>query len=365
MSSNDRARKGIVLGVAAAVVAGGLSLHAADAYARTKKQAARQLASIIRQEAPLGLRRHNAAVIVPFMLQNNKRKYAVVDVEYGWDRNGDGIIADGTVDGLPSEYSPCTHNRRDTRDTSAPGRKLRYRAGVPPGTAHAFSWNADADLPGVYLESQGLYVTAGDGRLVQDPNSPEDFLRQSGETGVKLRLRTQSGSGRRKVKSAWSYTAAFSVNNNEAPSARFDMVVGGDQVIVDWVGFDADSEDTNGDGLFDLLGGEDRDQDGVFDQSFMSVAFDYSILAEGEDPTGATDAQLAQRVWLPCTPDEGVGDPVSGLTTTPDGTSHVFAWDWKKDPTVPGAQVLLRFRGFDGFEHTGMVYDRTPVTLDQ
>jgi hypothetical protein len=155
------------------------------------------------------------------------------------------------------------------------------------------------------------------------------------------------------------------VNNIALTVLRLGAVTPGAVVLIQWTGSDGDSEDTNGVGFFDLLGGEDRELDGIFDASFLSVAFDYSIVQDGENPSADTDAALAQRMWIPCSQAVGVGDTAIDAITTPVGATHDFAWDWQNDPTFTGMRVILSARGFDGQEHTATVYHRAPVTLGQ
>jgi hypothetical protein len=347
----------------AMTAAGIVAMHGADAEARLpRKQLRGRLATILRAEAPLGVIRKNAAVIIPFSLQNNRRKAATIEIQYGWDQDGDGTIATGLDPLLPSEYISASQNREDTRDTSKRSNPLKYRAGIPPGIAHAYSWNANLDLAGLRLDPAGKIVTTPQGRPVVDPNSPEDLLRQDGESGVSIRIRSTAGKGRRKVASDWVYTRDFALNNNSVPALTLDDVAEGPITTFAWTAFDADSEDANGDGLFDLLR-EDRDGDGIMDASTMSVAFDYYRLAEDEDVSRLSDAELDALLWLPCTRVEDAGDSDVDAPSSPVGTQNVFAWDWQADPSITGDRVVIRARGYDGQEHTTMMHWLAPITL--
>jgi len=334
-----------------ALTAGALALNGTDALAISRKKLKKRLASILKADAPMGVRRKNPAVILPFVLENNRKKLVTIQVQYGYDHDDDGIIADGTDPALPSEYIDAAQNRDDTRDTSKRHRPLRYRAGIPPGVGHAYSWNAALDLPGTLADAQGRLLTTDQGRPIPDPNQPEDFLRQTGETGVRYRLRSTAGHGRRKVASDWVYSDRFTINNNALPSTSMFSVVEGDVVTIDWIAFDADSEDANGNGVLDILAGEDADQDGDLDRSFVSIAFDFHRLEVGEDPSAMTQAELDRLQWIECTRSDDQGDSNVGVESTPLGTPHVFAWDYLQDPTAPGDRVILRARGFDGNEH--------------
>lgn len=351
-----------IIAAAVAVTVGTLAVSAADSVAASKRQLKRRLATVIRAEAPLGVRRASDAVILPFTLVAGKGKQSVVEIEFGFDRDGDGVIATG-LDGRDSEYLPCTHNRADPRDTSSRDRPLRYKIGVPPGIGHAFSWNAAGDLPSRLLDVQGDLVTTDEGRPLVDPTSPEDLLRTSGHSGVRIRYRTLKGGKRAGVRSDWVYTSAFTVNNNQLPELELDGVTVGDFVQIAWTGFDADSEDANGNGQLDILEGEDRNLDGTFDTSTMSVAFDYHFEEIGEDLSNLTPAELANLRWLPCTIDRDAGDDNRDQTTSPVGTSYTAAWNWRADPLVTDRPILIRARAFDGFEHTSYVYWTTPIVI--
>ena len=92
----------------------------------------------------------------------------------------------------------------------------------------------------------------------------------------------------------WAYTDAFSLNNNTAPSMTIDQVLpnasltaSDEDVEILWTAIDPDSEDANGNGIFDP--GEDINGNGIFDQEQMGVAFDYHRIQLGEDPTTMSD----------------------------------------------------------------------------
>ena len=218
-----------MIAAAIAVTAGTLAVSAADSVAASKRQLRKRLANVNRAEAPLGVRRGSEATILPFNLVAGKGKRAVVEIEFGYDMDGDGVISTG-LDGSESEYVKCTHNRDDPRDTASRDRPLRYKIGTPPGISHAFSWNSAADLPGRLLDVQGALITTEEGRPIADPSSPEDNLREAGQSGVRIRYRTRKGSARRGVRSDWVYTPAFTVNNNTLPQLELDDVVVGDLV---------------------------------------------------------------------------------------------------------------------------------------
>src|SRR6185295_9615929 len=112
--------------------------------------------------------------------------------------------------------------------------------------------------------------------------------------GVRIRMRATRGKGKSKLIGSWAYTDAFSVNNNAPPSLTIDQVIpnesgtaSDEHVEVLWSAFDGDSEDKNGNGLFDP--GEDVNGNRVFDQEQVGVAFDYYRLQPGDDPVAMTD----------------------------------------------------------------------------
>ena len=71
-----------------------LAAQHADAGKRTRPRRV----SVVAQ-APLGLQGsagHGATVVIPFQLQYRNRRLVTVEVEWGRDLDGDGVIADGS-----------------------------------------------------------------------------------------------------------------------------------------------------------------------------------------------------------------------------------------------------------------------------
>ena len=158
----------------------------------------------------------------------------------------------------------------------------------------------------------------------------------------------------------------------------------GAPTLVHWTAFDADAEDLNGNGRFDVTDGEDFDGDGVLDREPVGVAFDCHWLAEGEDPSAMSDAQLAALDWVPCTRVPGVGDtdsletspgapipatgPLAGVATAPPGVgrSWVFAWDAALDAAGNTRGMILRATPFDTqHNHGSAAYSRIVVHTEQ
>lgn len=346
----------------------------ADAGAR--KHAAKHLAAIAAIETPESTERRDPAVLVRFTLVQAEHRLTKVDFEVGYDRNGDGVIADGSQTGLPSEYRPCTHQRQDDRDTgSARGpvrrgakkssRIPRFRAGADAGTLHAFSWNATADLPNAMLLAEPSERLTEFGWPMYDFDISSEPLQTSGETGVRLRVRTRAGAGHKRVYSPWSYTDRFSVRNNEAPRLSIDSLTVGDVVSVRWTVSDPDTEDTNGNGYLDKRLGEDRDGDGMLDLTQASVWFEFLELPTDDPETPEDESQRPAGDWMSCAPGFafGLGDGSLHMLSTAAGRSYSFVWNSNMDAAPPGGRVLFRAFAFDGQERSEPVVWPDPIQL--
>jgi hypothetical protein len=341
--------------------------------------------TVVAVDTPTGLQGvagAGASVVLPFRLFDRRRRRSDVEVQYGWDLNGDGLITDGTERGAdrrrlgcPNEWRTATEDRLDPRDTRGNRAPRLYESGVDDGAANAYVWRTMADLPrgGVFLSDEIAIDVHG--RPVPDPDNPGSFLAATGPdgaamfAGVKLRVRAfRRGHGRRAF-TGWVVTRSFDVDDDSHPSMTIDAVANDAAsprtVLVNWTAFDADSEDFNGDGRLDVDQAEDLDSDGVLDDERVGVAFDFHRLGVDEDPASMTDAQLAVVTWSPCTRMAGVGDtdsldarPGAPIPTTGDlagvasapspvGRQWLFAWDSAKDVGATSGSFILRATPFD------------------
>jgi hypothetical protein len=180
----------------------------------------------------------------------------------------------------------------------------------------------------------------------------------------------------------WINTDAFVLDNRNTPSMTIDTATSGAPVTVGWTAFDPDSEDLNGNGQLDIAAGEDVNNNGVLDCEPMGVAFDWHILAPGEDPAAMTDAQLAALRWFECTRFAGVGDTdsldarpgvpipttgdLAGVCSAPPGVGRhwTFAWDVATDVGIwPGNTFIVRGTPFCAHRKRGAtVYSRIVFT---
>jgi hypothetical protein len=350
-----------------------------SADAKRKKPSPWQIESVT---TPIGLQGASGAganIVIPFSAVDPRGRPVDVEVQYAYDRNGDGMIYD-------AEYLPATEDRLDWRNTRSDRAPQRYPTASGYGVWNAFVWNSNADL-GRGNHAGIEYAMTPQGRFIPDPNNPGAFLFANFFTsGIKVRIRTflrarKHGPVRR---GEWVYTDTFGINNSLEPSMTIDSVASGDHVVVGWTAYDGDSEDLNGNGTLDIGNGEDIDGDGVLDCERVGVAFDWHRLAAGEDPAAMTDAQLEALTWKPCTrvADEGDTDsldarpgvpvpivgPLSGVCSAPPGVGRqwTFVWDAVKDGDVTTDGYILRARPFDEERNLGQtVYSRVVVHTGQ
>ncbi len=375
MTQSERSR--IVLAAAVGVATTiGLLAGGGDAYAARRNKKKVKPAEVRSMQTPLGLQGKRGAgnnVVTPFSLLDRSRRKSDVEAQYGYDVNGDGIIADGTDPGLPSEYFDATEDRRDARNTRKNKKPQLFSTAGDIGSSHAFVWNSGADIQSAHFPTLQILFTP-QGRPVPDPNNPGSFLFDEAQAGVKIRVRAKAKRGG--ATSAWSYSDAFALNNNTPPSMTIDEVVpnetslptASDEVVEFlWTAFDDDSEDKNGNGVLDPLDLEDVNGNGVLDPEFVSVAFDYWRVPEGTDPTTLTADELAVLIWQPCTRAAGFGDPDDGVPSAPEGVGiqHTFAWDSLTDVGTVNARFILRAKPFDEKKESGeIVYFTDGFRLD-
>ena len=355
-------------------LAGGLAACATFAIAtvdtaqarRSNTKIAHTLTATVR--TPLGLQGTAGSgerTVLPFVIADRSGRRVDVDVEYGIDLDGDGVISDGTVDGKPSEYQRATHHRRDTRDTSrlkvkANGKtSITYRP-ARAGASHAYVWNNLADLGRANVRNGSQILRDETGRVLLDPFDRTQPRFTDELPGIVLRLRAVRRGGKRQ-QTDWVYTDAFSVDNSLAPVATVDGIgaIDTSSGVADllWTVYDDDSEDRNGNGLLDVLDFEDQNGNGQLDAAPVAVAFDHYRLADGESvPTSAS--ALAALDWQPSTRAAGLGDSDIGVPSAPDGVGReaTFAWDFHADlggARFSAGRYLVRATPFDELGNVG------------
>ncbi len=349
------ARTFLLLGLTAAAV-----LATAEvASAKPRRWRGPNLGTVFTPMGLQGTAGGTANVPVGFVLFDMRRRPVDVEVQYGFDANGDERISD-------DEYRPASEDRLDERSTRARrGRRLFASSGDQLGAANAFVWRAAFDLPGAQHRAGRSILRTEQGRAIPDPFDSLQPLFSADLPGVRLRMRPVSATGRRRF-GDWQYTGSFSLSNNHAPRLEIDAVASPSPgaVVVDYTAFDADSEDRNGNGLLDVDLGEDRNQDGELETAPVGIAVDWYLLGDGEDPSGWRQPQLEALRWNAATRLAGMGDSDAGLPSaqTPAGRSHQFAWDVTADWPDAGSRFLLRARLYDSAGELGeWVYWTVPV----
>ena len=337
-----------------------------DASARVVRRIRPAKLSLL--QAPLGLQGASGSgvnVPIPFRLTDRSFRRSDVQIQYGIDRDGDGVVSE-------AEYRFATESRLDPRNTRGDRAPQLYTTAADLGASHAIVWRSDVDLGAARVIPGKTPVLTPQGRVLKDPLDPQETGPFYTNPGVIVRLRPVSVSGRR---GPWSYTPGFAVSGNHAPSVTLDSVASGSTVLVGWSAYDADTEDFNANGVLDLADGEDVNGNNILDVTRVGIAFDWHRLAPGEDPATMTDAQLASLQWLQCTRVAGVGDsdalvltpgqpPVGDLVAgSPSvGRSYVFAWAAAQDTGGVGDRFLLRGSPIDDQGQRGAtVYSRTVV----
>ena len=366
---------------AAAAVAVAAAVDVADAGRRRQRRSV-QFWGV---EAPLGtpiVWSGSPDIPVLFSLWDPPRaRYADVEVQYAFDWDQNGVVDAG-------EWRPATEDRLDPRGTRASTAPHRFESGWDIPVSNVFVWNAFADLGNRQFRSIE-YALTPQGRRIPDPVNPGFYLLATGPGGrplfasgvvVRMRTLTPRRGHRRAVRGDWAQTDFFGVETALAPSMTIDSIDAGTPLLVNWTAYDADSEDSNGNGQLDLADGEDKNGNGTFDPGRVGVAFDFHIVGDSEDPAAMSDDELASLSWIPCTRVASVGDtdsldarPGVPVPTTGDlagvasapfpiGRHWVFAWDPAADIGTTWRGFILRATPFDETRAVGAtVYSRTIV----
>jgi hypothetical protein len=328
----------IVGGIGLGAVAVGLVVLAgADADAAGARK--RRVAKIRSVTAPLGLQGTIGAgseVVVPFVLADRRGRPSDIEVQFGTDLSGNGVIED-------DEFFAATENITDPRNTRKNRKPQEYASSRKSGRANAWVWSSLSDLGTNRFPSLEVERTP-EGRVLEDPDNPGSPVYKEQQPGVAIRMRARRGRRKPRV-SDWVRSAAFALDNAPPPSMTIDVAEPrpDGSVLLDWTAIHPDSEDHNGNGVLDTLQGEDRNQDGIGDFAPVSVYFDYFVLTAENDLPPPTTEYGFDPGWMPCTHLEGVGDPDDGVDSSPVGRPYIFAWDASED-LGPGASAWVVFR---------------------
>jgi hypothetical protein len=371
----------LVAGVAAGAVLV-FSAAAGTASAKTRRRGP-QVVQVLTPTGLQGRAGSGVNVAIAFTLADRAGRRSDVQVQFGIDLNGDALIEE-------DEYRPATEDSTDLRDSRSRERPYRFASASGAGATQFYVWKSYADLANDALLTLD-YALSPQGRPIPDPDNPGSYLfapRPGGTpflAGVKVRARSIRGRGRHARGGEWVYTNSFDVDNRGPVSATIDSVASSAAdptlVLAGWTAYQADSEDLNGNGLLDIADGEDRNGNGLLDCVKAGVAFDFHRVAAGEDPSTATDADLASWKWYPCTRRAGVGDTdgldvrpgwpipetgdLAGVCTAPVpvGRHWTFAWDARRDAGGANLPLILRATPFDQHgAHGATVYSRTIVS---
>lgn len=282
-------------------------------------------------ETPLGLtgsRGAGADVFVSFNLKDREYNPASVQLEYGWDVDGDGVIEPS--DGDPSatdEFFPCTPASGYETDIAA------LDTATGKGADHLFVWSSATDLPGARFVTQDYSYTP-QGRPIVGSDGEPVF----GNTpAIRLRMRANDDEGAKGRWGDWNTTKPFDLNNNSQPSITIDTgglngvspnatgTAADTDVVLNFRIIDADSG---------LSGGVD----------YNAVSVDFAPVPPGAD---LTDPAVVDALdWLPATTAAGTAD--TGLTSSPaPGTLNTWTWDSRTDVGTVNGDYILRITPFD------------------
>ena len=285
---------------------------------------------------PLGLtgsRGSGALVYVSFNLRDKEFNPTNIQLEYGFDVNGDGNITGSAADPAPDdEYFPCT---------PAPGvgdGSVGLDSATGKGSDHLFVWNSGVDTPTKRFVTQDYQYTP-EGRQVLGSDGQPLF----GSTpGIRLRMRANDFDGRPDRWGAWRVTTAFDLNNNQQPAVTIEPV-GLNGVTPNATGSAADENV--------VLNIRCIDEDsGLGFADPMAVAVDYAFVPPGTNL--ANPVQVAALAWTPATTYAGTTD--TGLdTSSAPGTPHTYTWDSAADAGTVNGNYVLRVTPFDSKSETG------------
>ncbi len=267
---------------------------------------------------PLGLvgtRGAGARVNVLFNLEDTEFNPCDIQLEYGFDGNGDlsifGSDGDPTAD---DEYFPCT-----PAITGGDG-LVGLNSARNKGADHIFVWDSTADLSGARFVTQDYQYTP-QGRQVLGPDGKPLF----GTTpAIKLRMRANDDGGKPGRWSPWRLAAAFDLNNNQQPSVSI-VATGINGVTPNLTGSAAD-EDV-------VLNIKCVDEDSTLTTNDLQAeAVDYAVVPLLVDVLPATDLN-----------GDGIPDG-DGVPETPFNASnpiHLKKLQWFPASTFPATAPRL------------------------
>ncbi|HEU4394485.1 MAG TPA: kelch repeat-containing protein, partial [Planctomycetota bacterium] len=341
------ARNGLVSNLAAAALVGGaLALAGCGGGGSSggvdRPPAGYELGNVptvFKLQTPLGLsgtRGSGPDVFVALNLKDREFNRSDVQMEYGYDVNGDGQITPSPGDPTTTdEFFPCTRN--PNLGESLVGMDT---AGGKAGADHLFVWNSVADVPGARFVTLD-YDYSPQGR----PQNGSDGLPLFVNTpGIKLRARANDGGGDPSRWGPWNTTVAFDLNNNSQPTVNIDETIGLFGVTPNATGTAADEN------VVLNLRFSDNDSD------LMAVSVDWAQVPEAAflgDPN-----VVAALQWFPATTFAGTAD--TNLPSSPGlGTAATYSWDSVADAGTVNGRFILRATPFDAKSELGPT-----VTMD-
>ncbi|MHC4820788.1 MAG: hypothetical protein ACYTDX_03590, partial [Planctomycetota bacterium] len=222
------------------------------------------LTTVQKLETPLGLtgaRGSGADVFVSYNLRDREYNPVDIQVEYGYDVDGDGVIT-----GSEGEPSETDEYFLATDTPNAGDGLLGLSTATGKGADHLFVWQSVQDLTGARFVTQDFTWTST-GRAVIGSDGEPVF----GNTpGLRMRMRANDNAGSDSRWGPWKVTKAFDLNNNNQPEVVIDAT-GLFGVTPNATGTAADETVVLNFHLIDL------------DQDDISVAVDYAAVPPGTD----------------------------------------------------------------------------------
>ncbi len=284
------------------------------------------IASLTTPSGLAGSRGSGPNVFVSFNIKDTEFNQSDIQIEYGWDVDGDTLIEPGvgTENPVPDdEYFEATRK-------AGVGDGFRNLDSTLGGAGHLFVWNSTADVPGRRFVTQD-YVWTPTGRQVIGSNGQPLF----GNTpGIKIRVRANDSGGDPARWGPWNYSDAFDLNNNSQPSITI-ATTGLNGVTPNPTGTAADENV--------VLNFNYIDADAGFSTDPGAVAVDYAPV-----PPGA----ILALVWAPASTFPGTADTGLASAVTP-GAANTFTWDSVRDVGTVNGDYILRITPFDSKKELG------------
>ena len=295
--------------------------------------------TVFKLQTPLGLagsRGSGPDVFVALNLKDREFNQSDVQMEFGYDVNGDGQITPSLGDPTTTdEFFPCSP-ALDPFGKPVSGESLigLDTAGGKAGADHLFVWRSSTDVPGARFVTLD-YDYSDQGR----PQNGSDGLPLFVNTpGIKLRARANDGGGDPSRWGPWNTTVAFDLNNNNQPTVNIDETIGLFGVSPNATGIAADEN------VVLNLRFTDNDSD------LMAVSVDWAQVPEAAflgDPN-----VVAALQWFPATTFAGTAD--TNLPSSPGaGTPATYSWDSVADAGTVNGRFILRATPFDAKSELG------------